>query len=447
LSKCHEIEKLLWDYPDGPLSPSDKQKVSDHLETCAACRAALSTIEAVRQSKAADGRIISSVDSAAFDNRVMQKILKETAAPLRKKGDEGYPWRMALSVGLAAAIAVFLVLSVSDMQDMALTRYLEESSEISPEKGYERLDIRLVPEEGREEAGKAGAASLRGGRIGEESPAVQPSYPGPPTPGPAPEEPGSVAEKQAVSGSVGEELKKEAPAPPPAGDAATLSEQRPEEAGQVRQKALTEEPDLTIEEPPQPEAEKSVSLPPSFAADTSSLERLPIVRKRITVEAERLEGKGQSFSILLSPVTRPAPDSVNIDAVYLTDETVPVNSQQTRASMSEVVVDTGMIQSAERPRSMLVTVEKMPVAVDLVPPEYPVWARKRKLSGVVWVKARVDENGEVKEAVIVSSSTSGAGFEEATIEAARNSKYLPAEANGNKIPVWIIYPVKFIYKN
>jgi TonB family protein len=447
LSKCHEIERLLWDYPDGPLSPADKQKVSDHLETCAACRAALSTIEAVRESKAADSRVISAVDPDAFDNRVMQKILKATAPPLRRKSDEGYPLRMALSVGLAAAITIFLVFSVSDMQDLTMMQDRVPVPAGAEEKTYERMDIHLVPEEGREEAEKQAVGYMRDGRLGEDSSAVQPLSPSPPTPGPAPEEPGGVAEEEAVTGSVGEELKKEAPTPPPAGDVATLSEQRPEEAGQVPEKALTGEPDLTIEEPPQPEIDKFTSLPPSFAADTSHLESLPRVHKRITAEAERLEGKGQSFSILPSPVTRPAPDSVNIEGVYLTDEAVPIVSQLARASMSEVVVDTGMIQSAERPQSVLVTVEKMPVAVDIVPPEYPVWAKKRQLSGVVWVKARVDENGVVTQAAIVSSSLSGAGFEEASLEAARESKYRPAEANGNKIPVWIIYPVKFIYKN
>lgn len=443
MSKCHEIEKLLWDYPDGPLSPADKQKVSEHLETCAACMAAFSTIEAVRESKTADSRIISSVDPAAFDNRVMQKILKATAAPLRRKGDEGYPLRMALSVGLAAAITIFLVFSVSDMQDMMMMQDRVPISAGAEEKTYERMDIHLVPEEGREEAGKAGEVDFGDG-----------------------------------------DLKNVPLGIPPSSASSSMLEGAPEDSFRMPVIDRATKPDLTLEAPPQPETGKSTSLPPSPTVDRSRIKGLPSVEKKITVEAESEESKDEflsfrsapmeepstdtagmkmeealsgavrqkkqqteSFSILSSPVARPAPDSVNIEGVYLTDEAVPIVSQLARASMSEVVVDTGMIQSAERPRSVLVTVEKMPVAVDIVPPEYPVWAKKRQLSGMVWVKARVDENGDVTEAAIVSSSLSGAGFEEASLEAARESKYQPAEANGNKIPVWIIYPVKFIYKN
>jgi TonB family protein len=121
-------------------------------------------------------------------------------------------------------------------------------------------------------------------------------------------------------------------------------------------------------------------------------------------------------------------------------------SQMARASLSEVVVDTGMIQSAEMPRGMLVTVEKMPLPVEVVLPEYPVWAKKREVSGVVWVKARIDENGNVIDAQILSSSIAGMGFEESATEAALRSKYSPAEANGIRLPVWIVYPVRFVYK-
>ena len=443
MSKCHEIEKLLWDYPDGPLSPADKQKVSDHLETCAACRAALATIQAVRESREADGRIISAVDPDAFDNRVMQKILKETAAPLRRKSDEGYPLRMALSVGLAAAITIFLVFSVSDMQDMTMMQDWVPVPGAAEGKSYDRMDIHLVPGEGRETTGKKAGGTTRG-----------------------------------------EDLKKETPAIPPFTLGAPKLESAPEGADQVPEKAQATKPSRTLENLPQRETEDFAFVPPPLAIDRSGPESLSMVEKKITFGAKSGERKDESlafrslpmeepaadtvrsrmeeslagtaqlikqrtgqFSILSSPVTRPAPDSVNIDAIYLTDESVPITSQQIRASMSEVVVDTGMIQSAERPRSMLVTVEKMPVPVEIVPPEYPVWALKREISGVVWVKARVDKNGEVSEALIVSSSISGVGFEEASLEAARKSKYLPAEANGNKIPVWIIYPVKFIHKH
>ena len=57
----------------------------------------------------------------------------------------------------------------------------------------------------------------------------------------------------------------------------------------------------------------------------------------------------------------------------------------------------------------------------------------------------MNDAGDVEEAEIESSSNPGYGFEEASLEAAKQCKYLPAEANGFKIGVWVIYPVNFVF--
>jgi TonB family protein len=320
VSNCRKIEKLLWEYPDGEISPAEKKEVSAHLDECVICRRALETIDAIRESKKADRMTISSIDAFAFDNAVMNKIRRETEGSEVKTEDREYKFRMAISFGLAAAIVIFLVFSISDLSDLALHKDRGGKPTGVAEKKYDRIDIHLRP----------------------------------------------------------------------------------------------------------PESEKKLRMAPG-----------------------RIAGKGdqtvESFSLLPAPVSRPAPDSVNIEAVYLTDETVPLLSQQARASLSEVVVDTGMIQSAQTPLSMLITVEKMPVPVEVVPPEYPVWAKKRGISGVVWVKARVDENGDIVDAQVLSSSIAGVGFEESALQAALKSRYMPAEANGVRLPVWIVYPVSFIF--
>ena len=321
MSECRKIERLLWEYPDGELPAAEREAISLHLEDCEACKRALETIGSLRESKKADLKAISSIDPVAFDNAVMSRIRSETAVPISETRERQYMLRMAVSVGLAAAIVIFLVFSISDLGDLALQRGRGEKPTLMAEKRYERIDITLRP----------------------------------------------------------------------------------------------------------PETEKKLDMVPGGMVESADL----------AVE---------SFSILSGSVTRPAPESVNIDAVYLTDETVPFISQQARASLSEVVVDTGMIQSVETPMSMLVTVEKMPAPLDVVLPEYPVWAKKRGISGVVWVKARIDENGTVIDAQILSSSIAGMGFQESAIEAALKSTYIPAEANGKRLPVWIVYPVRFVYK-
>ena len=315
MSECEKIEKLLWEYPD--LSPSDRDSLSAHLDRCPTCREELETLQTLGNSCQEDRRVISQLDSTSFDNAVLAKIRGRKRVAVSRTDDRRFLFSTLSSVGLAAAIVVFMIISISDLGNLPAFKQIQPSPE---EEAFDYIEIRLKPVE-RFEAPKA----------------------------------------MAMAGH-----------------------------------------------------DKKSSLEP--------------------------------FSILEKPVTAPSPDSVNIGVVYLSDETVPLLSQQTRASISEVIVDTGMIQAVRIPEAILVTVEKMPRAIDMVPPEYPVWGRKRELSSVVWVKARIDENGTVIDARIISSSTSGAGFEDAALEAALKSRYLPAESNGIRIPVWIMYPVKFIYK-
>jgi len=316
LTECEKIESLLWEYPD--ISPADLERLTGHLAVCPTCSKALATIGAIKESRKTDSRKISAIEASSFDAAVMGKIRKRRDAPARESESRRIVLQLVVPVGLAAAIVIFMIFSISDLANLPVFKDIGISSEEQAGKRYNIINIQLAPE----------------------------------------------AESQKAPAS--------------------------------RQKSDAKRPS---------------------------------------------EGE---FSILAQPVTAPSPDSVKIEAVYLTDETVPLFSQQTRASISEIVVDTGMVQSGQIPIGTLVTVERMPRAVNLILPEYPVWAKKRGLSGEVWVKARIDEKGKVTEAYILSCSYPGAGFEDAALEAARNSRYLPAESNGLKLPVWIMYPVQFI---
>lgn len=152
------------------------------------------------------------------------------------------------------------------------------------------------------------------------------------------------------------------------------------------------------------------------------------------------------FSILPSPVTAPSPESINIGAIFVANDNIPLHKQSQAASLAEMYADTGSMQAALPQSSVLVTVEKMPLPVNMAMPEYPVWARKRGYSCTVWVKARVEIDGRVSEAQVMSSDMPGVGFEDAAVKAALKSHFLPASSNGKNFPVWVIYPVKFIYK-
>ena len=147
MNDCKKIEKLLWEYPDGKLSTADKDTITAHLDGCAICRRTLETMDTLRESSRSDRRVISSIDALAFDNAVLDKIRRETEAPTAKTEDRRYIFRMAVSVGLAAGIVIFLVFSISDLGDQTLQRGRGEKPAAIAEKKYDRIDITLRPPE------------------------------------------------------------------------------------------------------------------------------------------------------------------------------------------------------------------------------------------------------------------------------------------------------------
>lgn len=76
-------------------------------------------------------------------------------------------------------------------------------------------------------------------------------------------------------------------------------------------------------------------------------------------------------------------------------------------------------------------------------PEYPRLARSANMEAVVWVKALVDKNGDVKKAMVYKSSGSKAGFDEAAVAAAYKCKFKPAIQNNRPVAVWVAYQVEF----
>lgn len=77
-------------------------------------------------------------------------------------------------------------------------------------------------------------------------------------------------------------------------------------------------------------------------------------------------------------------------------------------------------------------------------PEYPRLAQTAGMEAVVWVKALVDKNGNVRDAMVLKSSGSKAGFDEAAVKAAFKCRFKPAIQNGRPVAVWVSYQVEFI---
>jgi len=90
--------------------------------------------------------------------------------------------------------------------------------------------------------------------------------------------------------------------------------------------------------------------------------------------------------------------------------------------------------------------EEAPVQVVTVTPKYPDLAQRANIEGTVWVKALVDKEGKVRDVIIVKSSGANAGFEEAAIDAAKQTVWKPAISNGQPIALWVTYKVDFKLK-
>jgi len=87
-------------------------------------------------------------------------------------------------------------------------------------------------------------------------------------------------------------------------------------------------------------------------------------------------------------------------------------------------------------------VDEPPQPIVQVQPEYPEVARKAGLEGRVIVAAVVDENGNVIQASIHSSTNPI--FNEAALEAAKKMKFKPARQKDIAVKVKVLIP--FVFK-
>lgn len=89
-----------------------------------------------------------------------------------------------------------------------------------------------------------------------------------------------------------------------------------------------------------------------------------------------------------------------------------------------------------------IPVETMPEMIHQTQPEYPRLAKQAGITGVVWVKALVDKEGNVRNAMVGKSSGT-ASLDDAAVKAAYNNKFRPGIQNGRPVNVWVTYKVTF----
>ena len=151
-----------------------------------------------------------------------------------------------------------------------------------------------------------------------------------------------------------------------------------------------------------------------------------------------------------SAVPTPVPDEEAPEEVEVMDQSeladlAPVNPMEDMSGDIDVDVDRVVEELLPTPDEF-VPFEEAPQQVVSVTPKYPELAQRASIEGVVWVKALVDKEGRVRDVIIVKDSGANAGFEEAAIDAAKQTVWKPAISNGQPIAVWVTYKVEFKLK-
>jgi protein TonB len=88
-----------------------------------------------------------------------------------------------------------------------------------------------------------------------------------------------------------------------------------------------------------------------------------------------------------------------------------------------------------------IPVEKEPMPIKVVKPDYPEVARRSGMYGTVWVRILVDKEGNAKRAVVVKSDAEI--FNESAVNAAMQWKFTPAIMNKGPVAVWVAIPFRF----
>lgn len=90
----------------------------------------------------------------------------------------------------------------------------------------------------------------------------------------------------------------------------------------------------------------------------------------------------------------------------------------------------------------LAEVDKPPELVNRVEPDYPIMARRQRLTGRVVVKLLVDPHGQVRKASVLQAAPQGV-FESCVLEAVERWRFKPGYYRGQPVSTWVVLPIQF----
>ena len=171
-----------------------------------------------------------------------------------------------------------------------------------------------------------------------------------------------------------------------------------------------------------------------------------VVRVRPQVEMERPPVKSRQVGI-----PEPVPDEEILDddvVIASRDELaeiIPPSIMDRAEDGASIIID---LEEPEYlpPDTAFVPLEIYPEMIYRHVPDYPRLAEQAGITGLVWVKSLVDEEGAVRKAIL--GKTSGVNsLDQAAVKAAYKCKFKPGIQNGRPVKVWVTYKVEFELTN
>ena len=140
--------------------------------------------------------------------------------------------------------------------------------------------------------------------------------------------------------------------------------------------------------------------------------------------------------------------SLGLLAVPALAENEALDALETEATLSQQVAlapsvdrDDSLLPESKRESIAAVSVpEVAPKVARTVLPEYPSFAVKARLQGMVFARVLVDENGQVAK---VGQVKGHALFQDAVKMAARQWQFTPARQGNKAVSTWVTVPFSF----
>ena len=98
------------------------------------------------------------------------------------------------------------------------------------------------------------------------------------------------------------------------------------------------------------------------------------------------------------------------------------------------------------PQFKFIPYDDPPRPVTPIKPVYPDIAQEAGIEGQVLVQCFIDENGRVKETIVVKGIPN-TGLNESAVEALRKTRFRPAKQRERPVGVWITIPINFRLQN